>query len=475
MTVFEEPSIERILESDEGQLLDFKSARIHPRDLADILIAFANADGGLVAIGIEKDIQITGIRRHGDNVQSLLRAAFDYCEPAVKVETRYLDCYNERGEPDQVLLMQVARSSTVHNNTHKTVYLRVGGQNRRLGVQEVLQLAYDKGQANYESELAQGATYDDLDEGLLKRYAQMIEARGDLRDLLVARELAQRDGKELCLNLAGVLLFSRKPDHWHPRPGIRFLRYEGTQALTGAAMNIVKDRTIEQPLPKLLDETFALVGTLIREFSHFGSGGKFVVTPEYPEFVWQEGITNAVAHRAYNITGRPVEVLMFDDRLEIISPGPFPGTVSAETIRHDHFSRNPRIARVLAEMRYIKDIGEGVDRMYQEMDAASLPPPEWIEEPSAVRLILRNGIEQRWLATPEEVRARATAKLNDRQRQALEYVQEQGSISNHEYRQAFGVSNKTAYQDLQALVEWKMLQKVGQGKQTRYVPLAQET
>ncbi len=138
MTVFEEPSIERILESDEGQLLDFKSARIHPRDLADILIAFANADGGLVVIGIEKDRQITGIWRHVDNVQSLLRAAFDYCEPAVKVETRYLDCYNERGEPDQVLLMQVARSSTVHNNTHKTVYLRVGGQNRRLGVQEVL-------------------------------------------------------------------------------------------------------------------------------------------------------------------------------------------------------------------------------------------------------------------------------------------------------------------------------------------------
>ena len=324
------------------------------------------------------------------------------------------------------------------------------------------------------SELAQGATYDDLDEGLLKRYAQMIEARGDLRDLLVARELAQRDGKELCLNLAGVLLFGRKPDHWHPRPGIRFLRYEGTQALTGAAMNIVKDRTIEQPLPKLLDETFALVGTLIREFSHLGSGGKFVVTPEYPEFVWQEGITNAVAHRSYNITGRPVEVLMFDDRLEIISPGPFPSTVSAETIRHDHFSRNPRIARVLAEMRYIKDIGEGVDRMYQEMDAARLPPPEWIEEPSAVRLILRNGIEQRRLATPEEVRARATAKLNDRQRQALEYVQEQGSISNHEYRQAFGVSNKTAYQDLQALVEWKMLQKVGQGRQTRYVLPSQE-
>ncbi len=84
MTIFEEPSIERMTESDEGQLLDFKSARIHPRDLADVLIAFANADGGLVVIGIEKDRQITGTRRHADNVQDLLRAAFDQCEPAVK-------------------------------------------------------------------------------------------------------------------------------------------------------------------------------------------------------------------------------------------------------------------------------------------------------------------------------------------------------------------------------------------------------
>jgi len=228
-------------------------------------------------------------------------------------------------------------------------------------------------------------------------------------------------------------------------------------------------------LPRLLDETFGLVGTLIRDFSRFGPGGKFVVTPEYPEFVWQEGITNAVAHRAYSITGRPVEVLMFDDRLEIISPGPFLGTVSAETIRHDHFSRNPRIARVLAEMRYIKDIGEGVDRMCHEMEAAGLPPPEWIEEPSAVRLILRNGIERRRLATPEEVRVRKMVKFNDRQRQALEYVREQGSISNQEYRQAFGVSNKTAYQDLKALIELGMLQKVGHGKQTRYVLLSRET
>ncbi|MFQ5814140.1 MAG: ATP-binding protein [Anaerolineae bacterium] len=241
-------------------------------------------------------------------------------------------------------------------------------------------------------------------------------------------------------------------------------------------MNIVKDRTIEQPLPWLLDETFALVGTLIRDFSHLGPGGKFVVTPEYPEFVWQEGITNAVTHRAYNITGRPVEVLMFDDRLEIISPGPFPGTVTAETIRHDHFSRNPRIARVLAEMRYIpalsvaevKDIGEGVNRMYHEMAAAGLPPPEWIEEPAAVRLILRNGIEQRRLATPEEVRARMIVELNDRQRRTIEYLQERGRITNREYRELCSVSDFTARADLNDLLKRGLVISEGRGRSRRY-------
>jgi len=471
MTIFEEPSVERIIQSREGQLLEFKSARIHPRDLADVLIAFANADGGLVAVGIEKDRQITGIGRHAGNVNALLRAAFDYCEPAVKVETKYLDCTNDLGQPDQLLLLQVARGDVVHNNQRKTVYLRVGDQNRRLGVNDILQLAYDKGQANYEAQMIERATYEDLDEELLRRYAQMIGARGSLENLLLARELAQRDAEELRLNLAGLLLFARQPQRWHPRPGVRFLRYEGTEALPGTRLNLIKDRIIEEPLPRLLDETFRLVGTLIREFTRLGPNGKFVTTPEYPEFVWQEGITNAVAHRAYSLTGRPVEILMFDDRLEIISPGQFPGTVSAETIRDDHFARNPRIARVLAEMEYIRDIGEGVDRMYQEVEAAGLPDPEWIEEPGAVRLILRNAIEQRdtRIATPEEVLARKIAGLNERQRRTIEHLKVAGQINRSEYAALLAVSKVTASRDLSDLVKRGILAQRGAGPSTYYV------
>lgn len=305
MTVFEEPSVERIIQSQEGQLLDFKSARIHPRDLADSLVASANADGGLVVIGLENDKRITGIGRYTDNVNALVRAAFDYCEPAVRVETKDLACTNDLGEPDQLLLLQVARTDTVHNNQRKTVYLRVGNQNRRLGVNEILQLAYDKGQANYEAQIVERATYEDLDEDLLRRYAQMIGAKGRLENLLLARELAQRDAGELQLNLAGLLLFARQPQRWHPRPGVRFLRYEGTQALPGPRLNLIKDRIIEQPLPRLLDETFRLVGTLIREFTRLGPNGKFVTTPEYPEFLWQEGI------RQYLQSGIPSRVWGF--------------------------------------------------------------------------------------------------------------------------------------------------------------------
>jgi ATP-dependent DNA helicase RecG len=122
-------------------------------------------------------------------------------------------------------------------------------------------------------------------------------------------------------------------------------------------------------------------------------------------------------------------------------------------------------------MRYIKDIGEGVDRMYHEMEAAGLPPPEWIEEPAAVRLILRNGIEQRQLATAEEVWAGVMAELNERQRRAIEYLQEWGRITNREYRALCSVSDFTARTDLNDLVRRGVVASEGHGR-GRYYRLA---
>lgn len=115
----------------------------------------------------------------------------------------------------------------------------------------------------------------------------------------------------------------------------------------------------------------------IREHTFLGQDGRFVTIPELPEFCWTELIVNAIGHRDYSIAGTDIQIKMFDDHFAVESPGTLPGLVRTNNIREIHFSRNPKIFEFLHEYEYVKEFGEGVDRMYREMEAAGLPEPEY--------------------------------------------------------------------------------------------------
>jgi len=123
--------------------------------------------------------------------------------------------------------------------------------------------------------------------------------------------------------------------------------------------------------------------------------GRFVESPEYPEFPWFEGIINAVCHRNYAASGQFIKVSMYDDRLEIESPGRFPDIVTADNISYTRFSRNKTISRVMTEFEWVRELNEGVKKIYSDMIDAGLPEPEYIETPNTVKLILRNNIDER--------------------------------------------------------------------------------
>ena len=134
----------------------------------------------------------------------------------------------------------------------------------------------------------------------------------------------------------------------------------------------------------------------IRDFQHLDTDGRFIVFPEYPEFAWVEGIVNAIVHRDYSIGGDHIRVFMFDDRLEIFSPGKLPNIVTLDTIHSRRFSRNPRIARVLTELSWVKEMNEGVQRIYDLMKLNSCNPPIYSEPNGvAVLLVLENNIKGR--------------------------------------------------------------------------------
>ncbi len=140
-------------------------------------------------------------------------------------------------------------------------------------------------------------------------------------------------------------------------------------------MNVVKDVIFEGRILDQVIKAVDYIKTQMKERTYLAHGGRFVTEEEYGEFVRTEIIVNAVTHRDYGIKGTDIQIKMFDNRLEVDSPGTFAGMVRKDNIRYTHFSRNPKIAAFLKDYDYVKEFGEGVDRMCNELETIGLPDP----------------------------------------------------------------------------------------------------
>lgn len=168
------------------------------------------------------------------------------------------------------------------------------------------------------------------------------------------------------------------------------MKYEGKTAQVGDRMNVVKDEKFTGRILDQVQAAIAYVKTQMREYTKLGDGAKFQTIPEYPEFCWTELIVNAVAHRDYSIKGTDIQIKMFDDHMVVESPGILPGIVRVNNIREFHFSRNPKIVELLGEYDLVKEFGEGVDRVFLDMQEAGLPDPVYKQTGFMLDAELRN-------------------------------------------------------------------------------------
>lgn len=239
-------SLEEIYSMVESSVFDRKSAKIDAKSLAVHLIAFANADGGTLAIGVEDDGKITGIDGYAENINELLRAPFDFCKPSVQVETERIPCKNAKGLSDHILLIEVLQSNDIHANQADEVFFRIGDKSKKLNFDERLQLMYSKGTRYFEDAPVPDATMDDIDLDFVREYTAKLGYRKSAQEYLLENKefIKEKNGRQE-VSAAAVLLFGKNPKHFFPRARIRFIRYEGTEARVGAAMNVIKDVSFE--------------------------------------------------------------------------------------------------------------------------------------------------------------------------------------------------------------------------------------
>jgi ATP-dependent DNA helicase RecG len=429
----------------EDQWFERKSARIAPRDLAKTLIGFANADGGTLVVGLD-DGEVEGTEGNARRRNGQLQANVDFCAPPVRAKHRVVTCVDRDGQPNELLVFQVEPSESVHANQKDEVFLRVGDENRRLGFAQRQELLFDKGQASYEARPS-GASVELVDRALLDSYARWAGASDPVR-LLRARGLAD-DGE---LTIAGCLLFAESPQAFLPEAFIRVLRYRGRERGSGARQQLAEDIRLEGPIPAQLRQAREQVERLQPTRRALGEGGTFEDVPLVPDDAWLEGIVNAAVHRSYSMAGDHIRVEIFDDRIEISSPGRFPGLVDLEEPLHAmRFARNPRIARVCADLSLGQELGEGIRRMFEEMRHAGLTDPVYRQTSGSVELQL--------LAEP--VDRRLEERLPPHSRAIARTLRSVGRMSTGEVTEALGLSRPVVQKELNALREAGVVEWVG--------------
>ena len=233
---------------------------------------------------------------------------------------------------------------------------------------------------------------EDLDPELLDAYREKIGAVHQTNEqVLRARQFIVKRHDEDALTNAAVLLFGKNVRGFFPHCRIRYIKVDGTSMRTGADFNVVKDRNFDLPLLKLIPEAKRFISDQLEERTTLESDGRFHTYPEYPEFAWVESITNAVCHRQWGLRGDYILVAKYDDRLEIKSPGRLPNIVTVDNIFTTRFARNPLISRVLTEMELVRELNEGIPRVFKEMKDAGLPEPKIVETAANVTVVLYNG------------------------------------------------------------------------------------
>lgn len=372
-------TIDDIRQMEEGQTFDCKSFLIEPKALATTIVAMANADGGMIAIGIsDKQRIIEGVDQNKKHLNDILRTPFDFCTPTVTVSTEYIPCMDANGNDNRILLMFVPASPRLHANQADEVFWRVGDKSRKLSFDERVQLMYDKGERYYEDTAAYDATLDDIDMDVVRAYTKRIGyGKSPLEYLQENKGFVSYKDDVPQISTACILLFGKRPQNFFPRARVRFIRYSGTEEKVGREMNVIKDVTFEGRILDQIQKTVDYLETQIKEHSYLGESGTFVTDREYPKFVIQEMVVNSVCHRDYSIKGTEIQVKMFDDRLVFETPGKLPGIVRIDNIRHTHFSRNPKIAEYLKAYDYVKEFGEGVDRMCRELASVGTKEPHY--------------------------------------------------------------------------------------------------
>ena len=415
----------KILAIEEGHFADAKAIEIAPAKLTQTIAAFANADGGEVYVGIAED-KSSGLHVwRGFEDMEAANGHLQIFERLFPLGEGFNYSFLQRQDRSAglVLKIEIQKSRSITTASDEAVYVRRGAQKIKYTTpEEIERLKRNKGLVSFETELVNSdpeiITNSTVSIGFMLEIVPSAEP-----DLWLRKQNLVRNGKP---TVAGIVLFAEEPQSVLPkRTGIKIYRYK-TKAEEGTRETLEGNpQSIEGHAYQQIYDSVRITSGIIESVR--------VNTPEglesvkYPSTALHEIITNAVLHRDYSLAD-DVHIRIFDNRVEVISPGTLPAHITPQNILEERFSRNANIVRLINKFPNApnKDVGEGLNTAFDAMRDMKLKPPTIEQGPNSVKVILKHEP----LATPEEL--------------ILKYLGTHASIRNRDAREIcfIGSENK---------------------------------
>ena len=444
----------------EHEQLDFK--RGVPDDVRDTIAAMAMTHGGLIVHGVDDKRNVVGCPLSQNTQDRITRIAF---ECGVDVQVREVIV----GERELTICAVPAVRGRIVTTPDGRLLRRVGGDAQPLRGDALARFVSERRHRAGEDQPLVTAQVSAFDLGAVNRVLtadgrtaveedRMIRALADLGVAVPAPPPL-----EPSVLRAAAVLFAREPRDFVRGAAVQLVRRSDVGPGPGPS---AAREECSGPLVETVDCCLRFIGRHTRRFEAV-AGVRRETLPEYPQAALREAVVNALAHRDYGLDGATVDVTVWDDRIEVRSPGPLPGHITVDNMRDEHYSRNPRIMRVLKTMGLVEEYGEGVDRMYREMESRLMEPPLFEATSSSVTVTLRNRFlvdveDQVWLTLLGQ-----QDHLTADERRTLVAVRRNGVITPRELRRMLPDADARAL--LAGAVAKGLLVRVGRRGGSRYV------
>ena len=384
--------VEIALELGESHYREFKSAlegapnAKRPRDLKEIfsdiaktLVAFANADGGELFVGIEDNNTVSGIPFSDEKINAILTTSENYIMATTPLSIKRKNIIEYNGL--KIVYFSVDKGSKfVHQTSKGECFQRKDRESAPTSADSIRFAREEAFSREYDRQFEDLARVTDLDLGLVSHVAQETTKIKTIspEKFLQYVELAEFDGDRLRLRKAALLLFAKKTNKWHPRSRVRILRVNGTEEKSAPDYNVTEVADVDGNIFQLIEQSWEALRPALSE-TRYSEDGLFKTQVIYPEPACREALINAITHRDYSIEGRGIEIRIFTDRLEILSPGKLLSKYTIEDLKElkgAHETRNTYLARVLREYGYVRELGEGIRRIFEIMKSNELVEPQ---------------------------------------------------------------------------------------------------